>query len=206
MTGIEHELNFWKRFVQTPGFLEGWCGDVKTPDLQEPAYSFIVNHLPAKVLDCGSGVCSILNGTVPNNSLIACDLLADEYAEFFDYSKYNIVKPFPLACEELLYTEEFDIVHISNALDHTQNIVLAYQRLWDAVKQDGYLIIQGFENEGLYENWAGLHQHNISLNSSNVLEIRDKNNLLLQLSGATIADKKYLPNLDKYWITFIIKK
>lgn len=203
--GIQHELKFWKQFVQTSRFLDGWCGNEKTPELREPAYSFIVSKLPAKVLDCGSGVCSILTGTVPNKDLTVCDLLADEYASFFDYSKYDIVKPFPLACEELLYEEEFDIVHISNAIDHTQNVRTVVRSLWRAVKEGGYLIIQGFENEGLHENWQGLHQYNVSINDA-VLEISDKQTPLVMLGNAELLQRDYIPELDKYWITYIAKK
>lgn len=203
--GIKYELDFWKKFVKTPRFLKGWCSDQKTPELREPAYSFVVSKLPAKVLDCGSGVCSILNGTVPNENLIACDLLADEYAKFFNYSKYDIVKPFPLACEELLYEDEFDIVHISNAIDHTQDVRTAVRALWRAVKPSGYLIIQGFENEGLYENWSGLHQYNVSINNG-VFEIHDKSTPLVLLANAEILDRQYIPELDKHWITYIAKK
>lgn len=203
--GIEHELNFWRKFVQTPRFLEGWCSGEKTPELREPVYSFIVEHLPAKVLDCGSGVCSILTGTVPNEDLVACDLLAKEYAKFFNYKMYNVVKPLPLACEYLKYEEEFDIVHISNAIDHTQNVQTAVRALWRAVKKDGYFIIQGFENEGLYENWRGLHQYNVSINDD-VLEIRDQHTPLVLLGNAEVLQRDYIPELDKYWITYIAKK
>lgn len=203
--GTDYELNFWKGFVKTPRFLEGWCSNEKTPELREPAYSFIINQLPAKVLDCGSGVCSILTGTVPNESLTACDLLADEYAKFFNYDKWDVVKPFPLSCEQLLYEDEFDIVHISNALDHTQNIILSYKKLWEATKPGGYLIIQGFENEGLHENWSGLHQHNIAIEEDKLV-LSTQHKMLLVLGNAEILDKTYIPELDKDWITYIIKK
>lgn len=205
ISGIKYELRFWKQFVRTSRFLDGWCSSEKTPELREPTYSFIVSKLPAKVLDCGSGVCSILTGTVPNEDLTACDLLADEYAKFFNYHKYNVVKPFPLACEDLLYEDEFDIVHISNAIDHTQNVQVAVRALWRAVKPKGYFIIQGFENEGFHENWQGLHQYNVSINDG-VLEISDKHTPLVLLGNAELLQRDYIPELDKYWITYIAQK
>lgn len=205
MTGIEYEIRFWKWFVKTPRFLQDWCSGKKTLELREPAYSFITSKLPAKVLDCGSGVCSILTGTVPNEDLTVCDLLADEYAKFFNYKKYNVVKPLPIACEYLQYTDEFDVVHISNALDHTQDIITSVRMLWKAVKPGGYLIIQGFENEGLHENWSGLHQYNISVEDDKLI-ISNKSNLLLVLGNAEVFTKDYIPELDKHWITYIAKK
>jgi SAM-dependent methyltransferase len=206
MTGIQHELDFWKKFVQTPRFLEGWCSSEKTPELREPTYSFIKDHLPAKVLDCGSGVVSLLTGTVPNEDLTVCDLLGDKYAEFFEYEKYNVVKPLGLSCEELLFDEEFDIVHISNALDHTQHPVVAVHKLTRAVKPGGYLIIQGFENEGLYENWEGLHQWNLSIDGDSLAISSIKGVIYTVTSSTVIVDRTFLPTLNKYWITFIAQK
>ncbi len=160
INGSEHEINFWKGLVKTERFQQ-WLAPVKTPELNNSVYEFILKQKPRKVLDCGSGVCSILTGTVPNDKLIACDLLADEYAKIFDYSKYDVFRPFPLGCEELQWEDEFDIVHISNALDHTQNPMLSFQKLYQAVAPGGWLIIQSFENEGKHENWKGFHQWNL---------------------------------------------
>ena len=206
--GIEYELNFWKEFVQTPRFLEGWCSNIKTPELHESVYKFIIDKLPAKVLDCGSGVCSILTGTIPNKDLTVCDLLGDEYAKFFDYNKHNIVQPLPIDCEsiDLFFDGVFDIVHISNALDHTQDAVESFYNLLGATKQGGHLIVQGFENEGLYENWQGLHQWNLSLNDK-IFVITDNEGEAFEIyADPIVAERIYLPTMEKYWIVYIIQK
>ena len=204
-SGIQHELQFWANFVKTDRFLISWCSQDKTIELNNVVYDFIKSKLPAKVLDCGSGVVSILTGTVPNDDLTVCDLLGDEYTKIFDYYKYDVVKPFPLACEELLYENEFDIVHISNALDHTQNPPLAYDKLLKAVKPGGYLIIQGFENEGKYENWQGLHQWNLSLDNGK-LKINSKKGKIWYKDGAIFTYIEEIPQLRKNWFIFIVQK
>lgn len=206
--GIDHEVNFWKGFVKTERFLKGWCGPEKTPELNDIVYNFIKEKLPhnGKVLDCGSGACSILNGTVKNDNLLVTDLLASEYAKIFDYSKHDIVQPIPLGCEDLPYREQFDIVHISNAIDHTTDPVKSYDKLLEAVKKDGYLIIQGFENEGEHEKWEGMHQWNISLTTTNQLRIASKDGNVTYKEGATIAERVYIEMLGREWFIFIVKK
>jgi len=205
MSGIEYELNFWKEFVNTPRFLEGWCTDVKTPELNDTVYRFIRTKLPAKVLDCGSGVCSILTGTVPKEDLTVCDLLGTEYLSIFNYAHYNVQCPQPIACEELPYRNEFDMVHISNALDHTANPIMAYDKMLEATKPGGYLIIQSFENEGLHENWQGLHQWNLALQGKN-LKITSKRGKSWLKTGALVADRQYKEHVGRHWLIFIVQK
>lgn len=208
--GADHEINFWKEFVKTERFLGGWVGQGKTPELNNIVYDFIKNNLPfgGKVLDCGSGVCSILNGTVPNKDLMVTDLLGAEYGKIFDYSKHDIVQPIPLGCEDLPYREQFDIVHISNALDHTQQPNIAFQKLLEAVKKDGYLIVQGFENEANHEQWAGFHQFNISLDHKDLV-IQGKNDAWVfgtDLYEVVIAERIFIEMLGREWFIFIVKK
>lgn len=205
ITGSDHEINFWKGFVKTERFLTGWCGPEKTPELNDIVYEFIKKNLPegGKVLDCGSGVCSILNGTVPNDNLIVTDLLAAEYAKIFDYRKHDIVQPIPIGCEDLPYVNQFDIVHISNALDHTQNPVVAFEFLKRAVKPGGYLIVQGFENEGEYENWQGFHQWNLSLTEQGQIRIASKSGEISYTECTKDFHRVYVELLGREWFIWI---
>jgi SAM-dependent methyltransferase len=161
--GIYHELNFWKGFVKTDRFLNGWVSHKKTPELNQFVADFIKSVPHETVLDIGSGVVSILNGLVP---VTAADPLGDLYKLVFDYQKHKLTAPLPYPAEELPFNDDFDVVHCSNAIDHTQNPILAYSKMMDAVKLGGYLIIQGFENEGTFENWEGFHQHDISVEAN----------------------------------------
>jgi hypothetical protein len=90
LQAIAHELTFWKGFVQTKRFLDGWVRDVPTPELRSQVHQFIRQHIKksSKVLDVGSGVVSILNGTVSKEHLTAVDPLGDLYKFIFDYAKY----------------------------------------------------------------------------------------------------------------------
>ena len=213
--GIAHELKFWQGFVKTERFLKGWVGNCVTPELNIKVRDFIAEHLTpgSKVLDVGSGVVSILNGLVPKADLTAADPLGGLYEIIFDYKKYGINPPLPVPAEELSYKEEFDVVHISNAIDHCQNPVAAVDKLRQAVKPGGYLIMQGFENEALYENWQGFHQWNVEIfpnedrkegQSAGFLTITGKD-MTHTIANGHYCQKLFLEN-NKSWFIWIQKK
>jgi SAM-dependent methyltransferase len=206
--GIYHELAFWQQFVKTERFLNGWVKKIKTPELHDEVAQFILSVRNDTVLDVGSGVVSILNGLV---NVRAVDPLGDLYRLIFDYERHKVHPPMAFPAEELPFKNEYDIVHISNAIDHTQNPYKAYNSLFKAVKPGGYLIIQGFENEATHENWQGFHQNDIF-----VEEIwDDRKDYLLRLKREdelieTISECPYKLIQktigDKRWFIWIVKK
>jgi SAM-dependent methyltransferase len=208
MRGSEHELSFWKDFVKSDRFLNGWLSDEKTPELNDLVYMFLKGQPEAKVLDCGSGVVSILHGTVPSDNLVWCDPLGDEYEKIFDYESRGIFSPVPYACEDLPedYNDEFDVVHISNAIDHVQQPQQAYERMFDAVRPGGFLIIQGFVNEATHEDWTGFHQQNADLLPNGSFILRGKDGINLIIEDPYISKKIYLDILGREWIIFIKRK
>jgi SAM-dependent methyltransferase len=199
--GIYHELAFWQQFVKTDRFLNGWLKKVKTPELNQEVADFILSVKNDSILDVGSGVCSLLNGLV---NVTACDPLGDLYRLIFDYEKNKLLPPLPIPAEHLNYSNEFDIVHISNALDHCQNPYDALNSLIEAVKPGGYLIVQGFCNEAEYENWQGFHQWNLDITDSGILMIKGK-----ESQFATIWEPHIYKKIDignKQWFYWIVKK
>ena len=209
--GVAHELSFWKQFVQSDRFLNGWLSNDKTPELNDMVYMFLLGQPEAKVLDCGSGVVSILHGTVKAGNLHACDLLAYEYEKIFDYKANGIIPPFPAGCEELIFDGTFDVVHISNALDHTQDPQAAYNAMYRAVKPGGFLIVQGFVNEGTHEEWIGFHQWDLDLFRENQegegLKITDKHGAQTILSqNPYFARKIYIDLLGRDWLIWVTRK
>lgn len=160
---ISHELQFWAGFVKTERFLDGWVADVKTPELHTITYDFIkaVTSKQSKVLDLGSGVVSILNGIIPKENLLACDPLGELYECIFDYKKYGISPPIPLQGEEITFVDQFDIVHMSNAIDHSDAPHKIFRNMAVACKPGGFVILQGFEYEGRNQNYQGMHQIDI---------------------------------------------
>jgi SAM-dependent methyltransferase len=199
--GIYHELSFWKEFVKTDRFLSGWVKKVKTPELNQEVADFILSVPHETVLDVGSGVCSLLNGLV---KVTACDPLGDLYKLIFDYERHKLTSPLPIPAEKIKFQNEFDIVHISNALDHCQSPYDALNNLLGAVKEGGYLIVQGFCNEADYENWQGFHQWNLDLTDSGILTIKNKESQFDTLLEPHLFKKIDIGN--KQWFYWIEKK
>lgn len=199
--GIYHELRLWKGFVKTDRFIKGWVGNQKTPELNQELADFILSVPHESVLDVGSGVCSLLNGLVNVDS---CDPLGDLYSLVFDYKAHKIKKPLAIPAEQLQFTNIYDIVHISNALDHSQDPLKALEKLMQAVKPGGYLIVQGFINEAIHENWQGFHQWNIDIDDAGLMHIAAKDSKTIVAWPPFMFKKVSLLNRD--WFYWIVKK
>ncbi len=207
LKGISHELRFWQDFVKTKRFLNGWVAQIPTPELNDIVKQFIHYNTPANgfVLDVGSGVCSILNGLRHDLQITACDPLGDLYALIFDYNLHRKVsKPLAIPAEEI-DMQGFNLVHCSNALDHTQDPAKAYIAMENAVKKGGYLIIQGFENEAVHEDWQGFHQWNLKCNGFGQLVMSAKDNEEIVIDKADTFHRIQLET-GKHWFIFIKQK
>ncbi len=166
--GFDHELDFWSKFVKTDRFKNNWISETPNPELRPESYDLITAEIErkktAKVLDIGSGVASILRGTVPDKNLTACDPLADKYATIFDYQAQGLKQPVQAYGEALPFKDNsFSVVHISNALDHTQAPEKVIAEMERVCKKGGLILISGFTNEGEHEKYKGLHQWNITV-------------------------------------------
>ena len=202
--GFADELEFWTQFVNSAQFLDGWVPAIKTPELSPFVADFILEHNHDKVLDVGSGVVSILNGLIPSEQIIAVDPLGEEYKTIFDYTKHGICEPIALSGEELNYQDEFDIVHMSNAIDHSQQPLIVYENLLRAVKPDGYLIIQGFEYEARYQKKIGLHQWDFFIDGNDLCFDDSKIFYTIAIAN-TLAFRETL-STGRNWFIWITQK
>lgn len=161
--GIAHEVNFWRGFVKTERFLNGWASDGPNPELH-PYAAETLKEQGGMALDVGSGPVSILRGTLPAADIIAADPLGKFYEGLVDYAGLKIAPPAAVRAEDLLRYfggSRFSIVHCSNAIDHCQDPFSAISQMKEMLIPGGLLFIQGFENEADNEKWEGLHQWNI---------------------------------------------
>jgi len=203
MEAIGHELRFWKEFVQTPRFLRGWVDDsIKTPELQQDIYEYITK-MPGfkekKVLDIGSGAVSILNGTFPKDNITAIDPLGSLYSLVFDYEKYGIRPPICCGGEAMNFVNQFDIVHCSNAIDHTQDPMTVYRNMHRACRSGGIVIIQSFIDEAVHENWEGFHQWNFRVSDIGKVSFSNRHGKEFHLPGEQVYFnfiKDHLPGKD----------
>ena len=209
LKAIAHELGFWKGFVRSSRFLHGWVKDVRTPELHQTVYDFIRSVPNGKVMDVGSGVVSILNGSFPSTThLLPVDPLGDLYGFIFDYEKHTMIQPVACPCEELTENglKDFDIVHSSNSLDHMQDPVLAFENMLNATKKGGYAIVQCFENEAIYENYEGFHKWNLTL-PDQLIRVENKEGDSAFLTGNFEVVKTEIVKFeDKNWFIWMAKK
>jgi SAM-dependent methyltransferase len=70
---------------------------------------------------------------------------------------------------DVFKTGTFDVAHISNAIDHSENPMCVLGELIRITKPGGIVIVQGFENEAYFENYAGLHQYNFGIEKERLI-------------------------------------
>lgn len=225
--GFKHELGFWGWFVESPRFLINWVRPKQNPEIRanhpdvakcfdDFSADWQEDH-PIMILDVGSGVLPWIKGILGTKaSIIACDPLAEEYAKIFDYALHGQEAPVKAFAESLSFGDNsFDIVHCSNALDHTQNPYKAILEMERVCRPGGMILIQGFENEAVHENWQGLHQWNIALGFSapegSVMKIEGKepeNYVLHRPESVIYANTRTIqtgPHTERNWFVFCYK-
>jgi SAM-dependent methyltransferase len=147
--GLLSELNYWDNWFRNQG--GKWANDYKNrlnPDT--PLRDYIISNISSvagrvKILDVGSGPITNIGFSAVGKDIeiTAVDPLADMYNELI--SKYNVMPPVKTqrgSGETLLETfekESFDLVHTSNALDHSYDPLLAIKNMYELCKKGGGL-------------------------------------------------------------------
>lgn len=169
MKGISSELEYWDQYIATQGY--GDTQDFLNYTAKERPF-LLDDDLElsvSKVIDVGSGPFSLC-GTISKNGIIdftAVDLMAPIYKSV--KARYNLeteVCPEFAILEKLASqfgVEQFDIVHISNALDHTYDPMEGIWQLLAICKVSGKVILQHHQNEAEAAKYDGLHQWNCTL-------------------------------------------
>jgi len=221
--GICAEEKFWDAFVKTDRFIDNWCVATPNPELNCEIDLFLCHLATTRtenltVIDIGSGPVSILSRSTAKTKidLKAVDPLAEFYSKILpeEIDVYDVSTPDKCEAEELCMTfgeQSFDVVHIRNALDHTRNPVKSLQEMYSIAKVGGYIIVHGFENEAIWEDWKGMHQWNLSLDGTD-LNIESKSGeivnsrTLFKTSSRNIYARKTQLVGGKEWLCFILQK
>jgi 2-polyprenyl-3-methyl-5-hydroxy-6-metoxy-1,4-benzoquinol methylase len=125
------------------------------------------------IADLGSGpICCV--GTLCDGktiTVIASDFSAKEYADMCEAQ--GIVRIVPVEyqhMESLTYPDaSVDIVHCVNTLDHTQNPRRCLSEMHRICKPGGWVYLKHIENEGLKQNYRGLHGWNVAMVNGEVI-------------------------------------
>ncbi|KND58479.1 Methyltransferase type 11 [Candidatus Paraburkholderia schumanniana] len=180
--GIDSERGFWTRWFETKG-LE-WPDDYTErvrarreldPWLQKVLRQSAVNApgqdgMPRfRVLDVGAGPLSKIGNFMPDANLevVAADPLAFIYSDLID--RHGItpgVRTQFAPAEDLsvfFAPSSFDLVHCSNALDHSFEPLRGIIEMLRVVRVGGTIILGHARNEAENEKYEGFHQHNFDV-------------------------------------------
>jgi SAM-dependent methyltransferase len=126
---------------------------------------FLEGQDRVRILDVGAGIVPTVGRDHPlaTIDLVSCDWLAREFREVLDrwkltpdeYVEYQDMR-------QLTYADDsFDIVHCSNALDHTDDPRRAILEMIRVCR--GVVYLRHVKNVGELERYTGLHRWNIQL-------------------------------------------
>lgn len=219
----ESELNFWdeqlsgkgvhsipvmKRFTagqmsdEFPKFIIGILEKQKADNKKLP-----------KVIDIGSGPVSQLvwGHEVRIMRLWCADPLAKEYKKL--HKKYKITIKYILndsPGEELKFdNDNFDLVWIHNSLDHSRDPLKVFEEAKRVLSPGGFIIFQGWENEGKHNGYFGLHSHDIYWNERLCVKTHGENiKKQFDISGLEVKET-YFPIFEKEgrkWLKVIFQK
>lgn len=175
LSGLESEIVFWKRYMETGGdiYFEGF------KDQTEKNKHFTLERYldglskteKIRFIDIGSGPFSSC-GCVSENYNLSVDAI-DPLAEVYNALKkknnlengITIKTGFVELLDKYFDANTYDIVHMSNSLDHSFNAVFGIYQLLNLCKVGGKVILRHTENEGERSEYGGLHQWNLSVHN-----------------------------------------
>jgi SAM-dependent methyltransferase len=209
--GISSELHFWKHYIETKGI--EWRTDWK--DLISNDRKFVLekylNSETTRFLDAGSGPFSScgLKTSKTRLDFYACDPLAYIYKalKIKNGISTGITPEFAMVerLVEKYGTNNFDIVHMRNALDHSFNPLIGIIQMLSVCKIGGKVILQHAKNEAENANYSGFHQWNICIEISEFVVWRPgiKYNVTKILKG--YADV-LIENSGDNWVGAVLEK
>lgn len=167
--GKRSEIDFWSKWIKTKG-LE-WKEDyINRLDVNLPLQDYLVKYLPkgpeVSILDVGAGPLTPLGKILPGYeiNITAVDPLAKEYDAIL--GKHRIIPTVRTQFGEVERLSEqfpsnlFDLIHVSNALDHSYNPLEGIKQMLIILKKNSFIFMSHFTNEAEKENYNGFHQWN----------------------------------------------
>lgn len=176
ISGIRDEIVFWNNYVSNEGgsyfySFEKTVSANRKFELDEDIPKEFYGK-KYKFIDVGSGPfsrCGSVSDKVMLNTT-AVDPLAYAYnmikEKFHVDNGILLENGFVELLDKKFKTNTFDMVHMSNSLDHCFSAVDGIYQLLYICKIGGKIILRHHENEAEREKYKGLHQWNLSLNNA----------------------------------------
>lgn len=207
LDGIYDEILFWKNYIESEGAgfdQKRWKDQI---DFNLPFR--LEDELPedknarVKFADIGSGPFSRCGRVTDKVQLeiTAVDPLADIYELLKKNNHINngifVEQGFVELLDKKFEPNTFDIVHMSNALDHCFDPMYGIFQLLNICRTGGKIILRHAENEA-HPYYSGLHQWNLSLHNkenSFVIWRREEDRFDVCREFAEYADFELYPDL-----------
>lgn len=135
---------------------------------------------PVRILEVGSGPIPGMGTSHPTRRIevVATDVLAREYERLL--KRHGIAPPvraIPADMERLsrqFGPNAFDLVYAANCVDHAEDALRAILEMVEVVRPGGYVIMDHIVDEGVHQNYAGLHQWNMNAPEGRLLLWNEK--------------------------------
>ncbi|MDR2843100.1 MAG: class I SAM-dependent methyltransferase [Candidatus Symbiothrix sp.] len=169
LNGIKEEMYFWKNYIETA------CNAKNTECFQNDRPFKLDQYIDlpeTSFLDVGSGPFSSCGLKTHKTKLhfSAVDPLAVIYKHIKIQNKITTGITPEFAVSEKLTDKydinTYDIVHMSNALDHSFQPIIALLEMLFVCKVGGKVILSHFRNEAENESYTGFHQWNLCIENS----------------------------------------
>ena len=157
----ESEVAFYRDEINNPQWINSRVMNDGILD-----YPQWMNHYEgASVLEIGCGPCSSLYYGMKHNKITTTcvDALADVYREVLGGKMFHPIIQGVGEDIDTIVHNSFDIVFMQNSLDHMSEPLIVIEKCLKLLNLNGLLHICGFVNEGIKNNYEGLHQHNFFL-------------------------------------------
>lgn len=177
LNGVYSEIKFWDNMIKTDGGIydkNKWHNTINKnrPFVLEDEIPAELNGKNFDFIDVGSGPfsrCGFVTDKVILNHT-AVDPLADAYnvlkSKAGIETEINLKTGFVEILDRYFESDSFDMVHMSNSLDHSFDPILGIYQLINICRIGGKVILRHKENEAEIESYEGFHQWNLSVNVS----------------------------------------
>ena len=166
---FETEIEYWKnRFILISKNNASLIDVNKSPFVLE---KYLPKQKKIEFLDVGSGPFSRCGGYSKDHvlNMTYVDPLGNVYENLKSIYKVSngvfVKRGFVELLDKIFGKNSFDVVHMSNALDHCFDPIFGLMQLISVCKIGGKVILRHNENEALNEQYSGLHQWNIAINN-----------------------------------------
>jgi len=171
--GKEGELKFWRGWFARKGH------EFQRERRLSGLFDFMIgDKKEVKIANLGAGAINLIGNRRRDIevTVVASDVLANEYKKIRE--ELGISSPIPIEKQDMAHLtykdEEFDIVHCTNALDHSLDPCGALKEMVRVCKPGGWIYLQHQAHEGRRLGYHGMHKWNIDITEDGVCEFWNK--------------------------------